>query len=354
MTGDIFKYYTSLNTRLKYVRPSGGKRMNKSELFRQLNINVDLALESHELVRGEAGEEISGVTMDVENYPKAKVTTIVIKTEQGAEEMGKPIGTYITIEAPELRENNYLVHKEITEILSEQLNLLMHLQDESSILLVGLGNRNATPDALGPEVIDKSLVTRHLFQYTPKEIQGQLRKVSAIAPGVLGITGIETAEIIRGIVEHVNPDLIIAIDALAAGSLERIATSIQISDTGIQPGSGVGNRRKGINQETLGCKVIAIGVPTVVNAAIIANSCLEALLDQLKTSPTLYQLYKGLSEDVLTKILAEVLYPFNENLMVTPKEVDTLIDSTAHIIAGALGLSLHPGIDKENYEMYIQ
>lgn len=328
--------------------------MKRSELFKQFNITLDLALESHELIRGEAGEEISGVKMDVQEYPKAKVTTITIENDQGAEEMGKPIGTYITIEAPELRENNYLVHKDITEILSEQLNMLMKLQEESSILLVGLGNWNATPDALGPEVIDKSLVTRHLFQYSPKDLKGQLRKVSAIAPGVLGITGIETAEIIRGIVEHVKPDLVIAIDSLAAGSLDRIATSIQISDTGIQPGSGVGNRRKGINQETLGCKVIAIGVPTVVNAAIIANSCLDALLEQLKTSPTLYQLYKGLSPEALAKILEEVLYPFNENLMVTPKEIDTLIDGTARIIAGALGLSLHPGIDKENYEMYIQ
>lgn len=328
--------------------------MKKSEFYRQFNISLDLAVEAHEMLRGESGEEISGVRMDVENFSHAKVTTIKVETEAGAQEIGKPIGTYITIEAPELRENNYLIHKDITEILSDQLIQLMNLKPETSILLVGLGNWNATPDALGPEVIDKSLVTRHLFQYTPKEIEGQLRKVSAIAPGVLGITGIETAEIIRGIAEHVKPDLIIAIDSLAAASLDRIATSIQLSDTGIRPGSGVGNTRKGINEETLGCRVIAIGVPTVVNAAIIADGCLEALLGQLKSSPTLYQLYKELNPDILTKILEEVLYPFNENLMVTPKEIDTLIEGTAHIIAGALGLSLHPGIDKENYEMYIQ
>lgn len=328
--------------------------MKKSELYRQLNISLDLALEAHEMLRGESGKEIPGVRMDVEDFPNAKATTITVETEAGAQEIGKPIGTYITIEAPKIREHNYIIHKEITEILANQLIELMNLKAETSILLVGLGNWNATPDSLGPEVIDKSLVTRHLFQYSPNEVKGQLRKVSAIAPGVLGITGIETAEIIRGITEHVKPDLIIAIDSLAAASLDRIATSIQLSDTGIRPGSGVGNQRKGINEETLGCKVIAIGVPTVVNAAVIADSCLEALLDQLKTSPALYQLYKELNPDILTKILEEVLYPYNENLMVTPKEIDTLIEGTAHIIAGALGLSLHPGIDKENYEMYIQ
>ena len=132
--------------------------------------------------------------------------------------MGRPQGTYITMDVPEIHDNNYLIHEDITESLSQKLAQLMNLPEDASILLVGLGNRNATPDALGPQVIQKSLVTRHLFNYTPEELQGKLRKVSAIAPGVLGITGIETAEIIRGVVEHVKPDLVIAIDALAAGS----------------------------------------------------------------------------------------------------------------------------------------
>lgn len=268
--------------------------------------------------------------------------------------MGRPKGTYITIDAPDIHQNNYLIHQEITEVLSEKLVKLMNLPESASILLVGLGNWNATPDALGPQVIDKSLVTRHLFNYTPEELKGKLRKVSAISPGVLGITGIETAEIIRGIVEHVKPDLVIAIDALAAGSLERIGTSIQISDTGISPGSGVGNRRTGITEETLGCRVIAIGLPTVVNAAIIANNCLDALFDELKTSPSLYKIYKEFSPKALEQVLNRALAPYNGNLMVTPKEIDTLIQSTARIIAGALGMSLHPGISQEEYQMYIQ
>lgn len=328
--------------------------MRKWDVIREFNVNIDMAVEAHEILRGESDTEIPGVRMTEREFEHATVTTIEIETEQGVEEMGRPRGTYITIDAPEIRENNYSIHHEISEILANQLVDIMNLQENASILLVGLGNWNATPDALGPQVIDKSLVTRHLFQYSPEELHGKLRKVSAIAPGVLGITGIETAEIIRGIVQYVKPDLVIAIDALAAGSLERIGTSIQISNTGISPGSGVGNRRIGINEETLGCKVVAIGLPTVVNAAIIASNCLDALLDELKTSPSLYKIYKEFSPKALEQVLNRALFPYNGNLMVTPKEIDTLIQAAARIIAGALGISLHPGISREDYQMYLQ
>lgn len=289
-----------------------------------------------------------------EELDHATVTIIDIETEQGVQEMGRPKGTYITIDAPEIRENNYLVHQDITETLAKELVKLLNLNEDSSVLLVGLGNWNATPDALGPQVIEKSLVTRHLFQFTPDELKGKLRKVSAIAPGVLGITGIETAEIIRGIVEHVKPDWVIAIDALAAGSPNRIGTSIQLANTGISPGSGVGNKRVGINEETLGCKVLAIGLPTVVNAAIIAHNCLESFIDELKTSPSLYRLYKEFNPKSLENVLNQALSPYSGNLMVTPKEIDTLIQTTARIIAGALGICLHPGISREEYQMYLQ
>lgn len=328
--------------------------MKKSDFYREFNVNIDMAVEAHEILRGESGDEIPGVRMNKAEYEHATVTTIDIETEQGVQEMGRPQGTYITIDAPEIRQSNYLVHNEISEILAKELVKLMNLDDNSSVLVVGLGNWNATPDALGPQVIDKTLVTRHLFQLSPDELKGKLRKVSAIAPGVLGITGIETAEIIRGLVEHVKPDWVIAIDALAAGSLERIGTSIQICDTGISPGSGVGNRRVGINEETLGCKVVAIGLPTVVNAAIIAHSCLDGLLDELKTSPSLYKLYKGFKSETLEHILTQALSPYTNNLMVTPKEIDTLIKSTARIIAGSLGICLHPGITREEYQTYLQ
>ena len=328
--------------------------MKKSELFKHFSVDLDLAVEAHEIVRGETGAEIPGVRMDEEQFEHATVTTIIIETDEGVQKMGRPKGTYVTIDAPEINNNNYLIHRDLTEILGQQLTKLMNLREEAGILLVGLGNWNATPDALGPQVINKSLVTRHLFQYTPEELHGQLRKVSAITPGVLGLTGIETAEIIQGIVHHVKPDLVIAIDSLAASSLDRIGTSIQLADTGIHPGSGVGNRRTGINEETVGCKVLAIGVPTVVNAAVIANNCLEALMEQLKSSPTLYKIYKSLSSQAVSEILEKTLAPYNGNLMVTPKEIDTLIQTTARIIAGGLGISLHPGVDREDYELYLQ
>ena len=328
--------------------------MQKSELYKHLNVSVDMAIEAHEILRGESGAEIPGIRIDDEKFDHATVTTIMVETEEGVNQMGRPIGRYITIDAPEIRDNDYLVHREITQVVAEKLIELMALKEDASILLVGLGNWNATPDALGPQVINRSLITRHLFQYSPTELKGKLRKVSAIAPGVLGITGIETAEIIRGIVEHVKPDWVIAIDALAAGSLDRIGTSIQLADTGIHPGSGVGNRRTGINEDTIGCKVLAVGLPTVVNAGIIANNCLNGLIDHLKTSPSLYRMYKEISQDALTKILNEVLAPYNGNLMVTPKEIDTLIETASRIIAGAIGISLHPGIDRDDYERYLQ
>lgn len=328
--------------------------MKKSELYRQLDVQLDLAVEAHQLLRGEGGEEIPGVRMDEKELDHAKVTIITVETDEGVEAIGKPKGQYITIDAPEIRTNNHVIHEEITHVLADRLIELMNLKEDASILIVGLGNWNATPDALGPQVINKTMVTRHLFQLSPDELKGQMRKVSAIAPGVLGITGIETAEIIRGIVEHVKPDLVIAIDALAAGSLERIGTSIQLADTGIHPGSGVGNRRASITEETLGCKVIAIGLPTVVNAGVIAHDVVEGVFKQFVTSPKLYQLYKGIKPETFSQIIDDVLSPFQGNLMVTPKEIDSLIQSVAKIIAGALAISLHPGIDREEYERYLQ
>jgi spore protease len=328
--------------------------MKKSEFYRHLNVQLDLAVEAHQLLRGENGEEIPGVLMDEQELEHAKVTIITVQTDEGVEAIGKPKGQYITIDAPEIRNNNYDVHEEITHVLADQLIELMKLKEDAGILIIGLGNWNATPDALGPQVINKTMVTRHLFQLSPAELHGQLRKISALSPGVLGITGIETAEIIRGIVEHVKPDLVIAIDALAAGSLERVGTSIQLADTGIHPGSGVGNQRAGINEESIGCKVIAIGLPTVVNAAVIAHDVVEGVFKQFVTSPSLYKLYKGIKPETFSRIIDDVLSPFQGNLMVTPKEVDSLIQTSAKIIAGALAISLHPGIDRQDYARYLQ
>lgn len=327
--------------------------MNKSSIYKKMNVYLDLAVEAHDLLRSETGSEVSGVIMNKEELEEATVTKITITNQKGEKELGRPKGNYITIDAPAIKDNNYQEHKELAKILSRHLTELFNFTEDSSILIVGLGNWQATPDALGPKVVEKIMVTRHLFYYTPEEMRGKMRKVSAISPGVLGLTGIETAEVIRGLVEHVKPDYVIAIDALAAGALERIGTTIQLADTGINPGSGIGNHRKGLNQDTLGCKVIAIGVPTVVNAAVIAHKTIEELFSLMEAEPSLAKLYNEKNEEVLMSVMEKVLSPFKESLMVTPKEVDELIECCSRIIASALNLSIHPGISVENFETYL-
>ncbi|SFR05377.1 GPR endopeptidase [Desulfoscipio geothermicus] len=313
-----------------------------SKFLNKMGITLDLALEAREIIRGETGQEIPGVRMDRESYDNANVTIVHIEDEAAQTIMGKPVGTYVTVEAPVIKQNNQQAHKEVTEILAEQLKKMIDLPMESNVLIVGLGNWNATPDALGPRVVDKCLVTRHLFNYAPQELQGGMRPVSALAPGVLGLTGIETAEIIRGVVEKTRPALIIAIDSLAARSVERISTTIQLADTGINPGSGIGNKRAGINQETMGVRVIAIGVPTVTLAAVIAQDAIEKYI----------QSTGGQLGDASLAI-KKVLEPFGGNLTVTPKEIDTLIEDTAQIIAGSINMAMHPGISPQDYAYYL-
>lgn len=327
--------------------------MKKSEVFSKLGV-LDLAVEAHDIIRGETGQEIKGVLQKVDEYEHARVTTITIKEPMAEQIMGKPMGTYITIDAPEIKNNGKLVAKEISQNFAEKLGSMLNLQENDSVLIVGLGNWHATPDALGPTVIDKVLVTRHLHEYAPEELKGGLRPVSAIAPGVLGITGIETAEIIKGVVEKSQPNLIIVIDSLAAASVERIASTIQMSDTGIRPGSGLGNKRAGINQESMGIRVIAIGVPTVVHAGIIASEALNSFINEIEDSSTVKSLTKDLNPIVMDQIMNKVMEPYSGNLVVTPKEIDDLIKNTAVIIADGINQALHPAVSPEDFAMYLQ
>lgn len=327
--------------------------MQRSELFKLLNINLDLAVEAHDLLRGDTGQEIPGVKMDENPFEYGQLKTITILNDQGAAIMGRAPGTYITMDSSAIRENNKMVHKKIGEVLAEKLQEILPLQDDTVILVVGLGNWNATPDALGPKVIEYSMATRHLFQYAPEELRQGLRSVCIFAPGVLGITGIETAELIKGAVDRIHPDLIIAVDALAAGSVERINSTIQVATTGINPGSGIGNKRVGINQETMGVPVIAIGVPTVVHAGIIAHQAMENLFNHLQNTPNLRQVYQALQPVAVQQMINQVLEPFGGQLMVTPKEIDDQITNTAKIIAMSLALTLHPGIPPEEVEHYL-
>ncbi len=325
--------------------------INKSEFLQRFGIGLDMAVEAHDLLRGETGQEVPGVKMDKQSYPNAEVTIINILDSQGERAMGKARGTYITIDAPVIREPNKLAHKDVTNVLAEQLARILSLKPDDSVLLVGLGNWNATPDALGPKVIHYSLATRHLHKYGPKEVFSALRSVSALAPGVLGITGIETAEIIKGVVDRVQPNLVIAIDALAAQNVDRICTSIQIANTGINPGSGVGNFRAGLNMEFLGVPVIAIGIPTVVNAAIIAHGVLNQFMEQMGQDPVIGQTARNLNPITVDQLISDVLQPYQSNLMVTPKEIDDLINNISKIVASALGQAIHDQVDPRDLEM---
>lgn len=328
------------------------------------SIRTDLAIEATELILSaneakEQNEETSldGITIDEQNISdKIKVTKVKIINKQGEQSTGKPQGNYITIESPSMKENDTTVHEEIIKVLSQNIADLTKLNKKSLILIVGLGNRYITPDALGPLVISKILVTRHITESLPDEIGHDVRAVSAISPGVMGITGIETGEIIKGICESIKPDLIIAVDALAARKIERINATIQMSDTGISPGSGVGNKRMSLNKETLGIPVLAIGVPTVVDAATLINDTMDKLLDEMSEKSQkggeFYKMLKSLDKDEKYNLIYEILTPCDGNMFVTPKEVDAVVKRLANIISNSINIALHPAISKDDINRY--
>lgn len=314
-------------------------------MVEKYSIRTDLALEQKE--RFEADNvEIPGVVLE-ENYDEEReirITTVKIETENGAKTMGKPVGTYITVEAPDMAVPDEGYHKEISMELSKFLkNLLNEKKEDYSVLVVGLGNRQVTPDALGPYVVDNLNVTRHIIKEYGKYAMGEehVHLVSAIVPGVMGQTGMETVEIIKGIVQETKPDFIIAIDALAARSSKRLNRTIQIADTGINPGSGVGNQRNAITQETVGIPVIAMGVPTVVDAATIVNDSMENLLAALESSETLKGVglvMQGYSAAEKYELVKELISPHLNGMYVTPKDIDETIKRISYTISEALNM----------------
>ncbi len=236
------------------------------------NIRTDLAVEAHELSRREAknATEIDGVISDVRTEDGITVTNIEITNENGSKALGKAIGNYITIESPNLK-YSIDIYERVCTLISEEIRKMADIKSDSLTLVVGLGNRDITPDALGTEVVSSLLVTHHIKQNMKDFFDDNISGVCALIPGVLGTTGIETAEIIKAVSEKVKPNLIIAVDAMAAADIRRVSTTVQISDTGIGPGAGVENNRECLNEETIGAKVIAIGVPTVIDAATISK-----------------------------------------------------------------------------------
>ncbi|MCD8180225.1 MAG: GPR endopeptidase [Firmicutes bacterium] len=236
------------------------------------NIRTDLAVEAHELSKKQAksAAEIDGVVSEVEETDGITVTRVEITNENGSKRLGKAVGKYVTIDAPNLK-YSLEIYESVCEIIAEEIRKMSDISADSLTLVVGLGNREITPDALGASVVSKLLVTHHIKQSMSGIFGDNISGVCAIAPGVLGTTGIETADIIKAVTEKVKPRLIIAVDALAAADIRRVSSTIQISDTGIQPGAGVGNNRAGLNEESTGVKVIAIGVPTVIDASTISR-----------------------------------------------------------------------------------
>ncbi|MBU8879455.1 GPR endopeptidase [Bacillus sp. FJAT-29790] len=362
------------------------------------SIRTDLAIEAREMFiagrqnlvqQQENLSQIEGVIIKEKEEDDIKVSFVEV-TKEGAEALGKKKGKYLTLEAVGIRQQDTEMQKKVVKIFSNELAQFIKqlgIKEDASCLVVGLGNWNVTPDALGPQVCENLLVTRHLYQLQPESVEEGYRPVSAIAPGVMGITGIETSDIIFGIVEKSKPDFVIAIDALAARSIERVNATIQISDSGIHPGSGVGNKRKEISKETLGIPVVAIGVPTVVDAVSITSDTIDFILKHfgkemkegdrpsraLAPAGMSFGKRKKLTEEDLPeehhrktflgmigtlpdeekrKLIYEVLSPIGHNLMVTPKEVDVFIEDMANLLANGLNAALHRNVDQENAGFY--
>ncbi|MCM0648839.1 GPR endopeptidase [Clostridium swellfunianum] len=321
------------------------------------NVRTDLAIEAKEIYQKESNGKIQGVKVEEYEEGDVRISKVRITDEVAERAMGKPIGTYVTIDIPQVTHYDGDTMDEVSEAMAKVLTPMVKLQKSMTALVVGLGNSNITPDALGPKVISKLMITRHLKELVPDSIDEDIRPVAGISPGVLGTTGIETGEIIKGVVEKIKPNLIICIDALASRKMERVNRTIQIGDTGISPGSGVGNRRMEISEKTLGIPVIAIGVPTVVDAATMANDTIDLAIDEMVKQATrggdFYNMLKSIDKSEKQRMIEEILNPYIGNLMVTPKEVDLVVDSLSKVIANGINIALQPALGLEDINRYM-
>jgi len=330
-----------------------------------LSPRTDLALDAADFLRSKAVVEFAeeghlpnGISIEEAEDGPIKITRIDIDTEEGERALGKPKGTYVTLEMPDIAVFETKDFESVIKRLNEELSIACKKsdvdvgavdKDDWNALVVGLGNWNVTADSLGPKAVSKVLASRHLKQYMPHDIDDRLNCVAALSPGVLGITGIETGEIIHGVTEKIKPDIIIAIDALASGNINRVNTTIQISNAGISPGSGLGNKRMRLSQETLGVPVIAIGVPTVVDAVTFTADAIERLSDKLGKN-VLSEVAEGVGQqETLRSYFDE---DFN-NLVVTPKNIDDIMNKLSGVIAMGINLCMHKGLTIEELDNYL-
>ena len=312
-----------------------------------ISIRTDLALEATEICE-EQSTALDGVVVDTKELEDCTVTTVEIINETGSKIMNKEIGKYITLESDLMKFDDDDSREKVINYLKDELIDIFGTDQSKRTLVIGLGNWNITSDALGPRAVSKTLVTRHIFKNYNKDYDDDFSEVAALSPGVMGITGIETVEIVKSIVDKIKPDRVVAIDALASRKMDRVNATIQISTGGIAPGGGVGNKRKALDKSYLGVDVIAIGVPTVVDAATLTIDVLDLAIDNLmevsEESSGFYTMLKKLKEEEKYQLIKDSLDPYDKNLIVTPKDIDETIENLAIIISEGLNRSLHPGM----------
>lgn len=300
--------------------------------MQQFQIRTDLALEATESVRKQASGQMRGITIDeYDSMEDVHISKVVILSKNAAKNMGKPMGTYITLEAPRLQESDEDYHREISKELARLLqSVLPGIEEEKSILVVGLGNRDVTADSLGPCTVDNLFVTRHIIKEYGKKAYGttKIHQISALVPGVMAKTGMETAEIIKGVIKETTPDIVVVIDALAARSTKRLNRTVQITDTGIHPGSGVGNHRNALTKESLGVPVIAIGIPMVVDAGTIVSDALEKLAEEYDGGRASLDYFRNSTDTQL------------HNMYVTAKNIDETTKRLSFTLSEAINIAL--------------
>ncbi len=302
-----------------------------------MEIRTDLAVEAAGMKKG----QIEGLDSTCEERDGIKIERIEIKTDEAARAIGKMKGNYITITTKDLSENDRDDYEAMCMCVAKELKSILSIEEKAAVLAIGLGNEHITADSIGPKSVKHLLVTRHIKEMMPEEIDESVRSVSALAPSVMAFTGIETSEIVKGVTEKTKPDLVIAIDALASRSMSRLGRTIQIADTGINPGSGVGNNRKELSKETLGVKVIAIGVPMVVDAVTVALDAMDATGATEDEKRIFFETYRRME-------------PMGADMVVTPKDVDSLSERSARIIANGLNIALQSALGKEDIDRYNQ
>lgn len=293
-------------------------------------VRTDLALELKEDLPDEQSVEGVNIYTRISKDSDLRETRIDVTNEEGAKKLGKPIGRYITLESQRLRGSDEGIHEPFVKLLHKHLKNM--IGEAQQILVIGLGNRAVTPDALGPYVVDNLYITRHLLS---EGLVQNVMELSAISPGVMAQTGIETQVILKSLCREIEPDIIIAVDALAAREPSRLNSTIQICDTGISPGAGVGNNRMKLNKETLGVKVIAIGVPTVISVPAIVNQSIEGMVNALVSDPD-RNFELSFSDEEKFELACELVEPELASMFVTPKNIDEAVKRVSYTISEAI------------------